>query len=71
MLGRSRCDWPGGGTFEALARKSAKDGAYSFKDLSPSSYRVYCENQASQTKAVVDATVKAGETSAVPLDLVR
>jgi glucose-6-phosphate 1-dehydrogenase len=27
LVGFSRSDWPGGGTFEALARKSAKDGA--------------------------------------------
>jgi glucose-6-phosphate 1-dehydrogenase len=27
MIGFSRADWPGGGSFEALARKSAKDGA--------------------------------------------
>jgi glucose-6-phosphate 1-dehydrogenase len=27
MVGFSRADWPGGGSFEALARKSAKEGA--------------------------------------------
>ena len=27
MVGFSRADWPGGGSFESLARKSAKDGA--------------------------------------------
>ncbi|WP_375475995.1 glucose-6-phosphate dehydrogenase [uncultured Jatrophihabitans sp.] len=27
MIGYSRADWPGGGSFEALARKSARDGA--------------------------------------------
>jgi glucose-6-phosphate 1-dehydrogenase len=27
LVGFSRADWPGGGPFEALARKSAKDGA--------------------------------------------
>ena len=27
VVGFSRSDWPGGGTFESLARKSAKDGA--------------------------------------------
>ncbi|MGI8680059.1 MAG: glucose-6-phosphate dehydrogenase [Jatrophihabitans sp.] len=27
LVGFSRTDWPGGGTFEALARKSAKNGA--------------------------------------------
>src|SRR5262249_46299846 len=27
VVGFSRADWPGGGSFESLARKSAKDGA--------------------------------------------
>jgi glucose-6-phosphate 1-dehydrogenase len=27
MIGFSKADWPGGGSFESLARKSAKDGA--------------------------------------------
>jgi hypothetical protein len=50
---------------------TAKDGSYSFKDLNPGSYRLYCTNPASVTRAVVDATVKPGETAAVNLPLFR
>ena len=50
-------------------KKTGPDGTYSFPDLKPGSYRLYCVKQATNRRDVEDVTVESGKTVRKDLDL--
>jgi hypothetical protein len=50
-------------------KKTALDGTYSFPDLKPGLYRVFCPKEATNRRAVKDLTVESGKTLRQDLDL--
>ncbi len=50
--------------------KTKKDGTYSFPDLKPGKYRVYCFKDATNRRDTKDVTVSSGETVQRDLDLI-
>jgi hypothetical protein len=50
-------------------KKTGPDGTYSFTDLKPGSYRIYCVKQATSRRDVEDVTVESGKSLRKDLDL--
>ena len=50
-------------------RKTGPDGTYSFTDLKPGSYRIYCVKPATSRRDVEDVTLESGKTVRKDLDL--
>jgi hypothetical protein len=50
-------------------RKTGADGTYSFTDLKPGSYRIYCVKPATNRRDVEDVTLESGKTVRKDLDL--
>src|SRR5262249_7500292 len=48
-----------------------EEGAFSFKDLEPKQYRLFCQKQATQRKADTLETVESGQTKEVLLEVLR
>ena len=49
--------------------KTAPDGTYSFPELKPGLYRVFCVKEATNRRATKDLTVESGKTMRQDLDL--
>jgi serine/threonine protein kinase len=49
--------------------KTNAEGAFSFKDLEPKTYRLFCQKETSQRKADLEVKVEAGRTVRAELDL--
>jgi hypothetical protein len=50
-------------------KKTAADGTYSFSDLKPGLYRVYCVKEATNRRATKNVRVEPGKTLRLDLDL--
>jgi serine/threonine protein kinase len=50
-------------------QKTAPNGTYSFPDLKPGPYRLYCVKQATNRRAIKDVTVESGKTARQDLEL--
>ena len=49
--------------------KTDKMGSYTFQDLEPGTYAVYCKRDALMSEATKQTAVKAGDTITLDLDL--